>query len=163
MTRTDKLMVGIISLFILIIFAIQIGIHEGRKLEREEIKRENQEIINFFGDRVKKLQSEVKEKEKLLEKKKGIFVATAYCNSPVCINIPKWRDGKTASGTEVRVGVIAVDPAVIPLGSEVYLEKYGWFKAEDVGGKIKGKRIDIFLGSFEKAKEFGKKEVVVYY
>src|SRR3990172_2419914 len=127
------------------------------------LMEENKETINYLNDRIQKLQNEVEEKEKLLQKKKGVFIATAYCNSPVCINVPKWRDGKTASGTEARLGVIAVDPVVIPLGSDVYVVGLGWYRAEDTGGKIKGKRIDIFLGDFEMAKAFGRKEVVVYY
>jgi len=163
MTRTDKAIIGVIVFLLVSLSIIQIGIYQGRKLEREEIKRENQRTINYFNDRIQKLQSEVEEKEKLLQKKKGVFIATAYCNSPVCINVPKWRDGKTATGTIARYGVIAVDTMIIPLGSDVYLEGLGWFKAEDTGGKIKGKRIDIFLGDFEMAKAFGRKEVVVYY
>jgi 3D (Asp-Asp-Asp) domain-containing protein len=46
---------------------------------------------------------------------------------------------------------IAVDPALIPLGSIVYIPAYGaitpsagWFRAQDVGGAIKGRRIDVF-------------------
>ena len=97
------------------------------------------------------------------QKKKGVFIATAYCNSPICINVPKYQDGLTATGTVARLGIVAVDPSIIPLGKDIYIEGLGWFKAEDMGGAIKGKRIDIFLGDFKKAKEFGKKEVIVHY
>lgn len=100
---------------------------------------------------------------KINVKKKDIFIATAYCNDPICINVSMWNDGKTAMGTVARLGVVAVDPKVIPLGTDVYIEGMGWFKAEDVGGKIKGKRIDIFLGDLQKAREFGKKKIIIYY
>jgi 3D (Asp-Asp-Asp) domain-containing protein len=59
-------------------------------------------------------------------------------------------EGITASGKRVRKGHVAVDPSVIPLGTEFYSEKYGRLKAEDTGGRIKGNRIDIFTGNGEK-------------
>ena len=102
------------------------------------------------------------DKEIILNSAKGMqMIATAYCNSKVCINVPAWRDGKTATGTKARIGVIAGDPAVIPLGSTVYIKSMGYFKAEDTGGAIKGNRIDIFVGDYKKAKEFGRKKVEV--
>jgi 3D (Asp-Asp-Asp) domain-containing protein len=55
--------------------------------------------------------------------------------------------GITASGKEVRKGYVAVDPSVIPLGTEFHTEEYGILKAEDTGGRIKGNRIDIFAGN----------------
>ena len=55
--------------------------------------------------------------------------------------------GITASGKEVSRGYVAVDPSVIPLGTEFYSEEHGILKAEDTGGRIKGNRIDIFTGN----------------
>lgn len=51
--------------------------------------------------------------------------------------------GLTYSGTPVRKGTCAVDPKVITLGSYFYVEGYGLCKAEDIGGAIKGNRIDL--------------------
>lgn len=51
--------------------------------------------------------------------------------------------GLTYTGTEVTKGVCAVDPEVIPLGTMMYVEGYGLCRAEDVGGAIKGDRIDL--------------------
>ena len=42
-----------------------------------------------------------------------------------------------------------MDPSVIPLGTEFHTEKHGILTAEDTGGRIKGKRIDIFAGNGE--------------
>jgi 3D (Asp-Asp-Asp) domain-containing protein len=50
--------------------------------------------------------------------------------------------GLTFSGTLVRKGVCAVDPKVIPLGTNFYVEGYGMCRSEDIGGMIKGKHID---------------------
>jgi len=57
--------------------------------------------------------------------------------------------------------VIAVDPDVIPLGTEVYVEGYGYAVAEDIGGAIKGNRIDIHVPTKEEAFEWGVRDVEI--
>lgn len=49
----------------------------------------------------------------------------------------------TATGMKQGYGVVAVDPSVIPLYSRVYVPGYGVGVAGDVGGAIKGKKIDL--------------------
>lgn len=56
---------------------------------------------------------------------------------------------------------IAVDPSVIPIGTLVMIEGLGTFKAEDVGGAIKGNQIDMYFETHQEALNFGKKEMVV--
>lgn len=51
--------------------------------------------------------------------------------------------GRTYSGTEVKKGICAVDPRVIHLGTNFYVDRYGLCRAEDIGGDIKGNRIDL--------------------
>ncbi len=51
--------------------------------------------------------------------------------------------GRTFSGTEVVKGVCATDPKVIPLGTNFYVDGYGLCRAEDIGGAIKGDKIDL--------------------
>ena len=55
----------------------------------------------------------------------------------------------TATGINLRsnpnLKVIAVDPSVIPLGSKVWVEGYGYAVAGDTGGAIKGNKIDLFM------------------
>ncbi len=69
----------------------------------------------------------------------------------------------TGSGKRLEDGVsIAVDPSVIPLNSWVYIESVGWRRADDTGGAIKGKRIDVFMNVPRKdAMNFGKKSLNV--
>ncbi|WP_138160524.1 3D domain-containing protein [Peptoniphilus catoniae] len=75
---------------------------------------------------------------------------------------------KTAMGTKARVGAVAVDPRVIPLGSKLYIESmdgfptYGYATAEDTGGAIKGNRIDLFYSTNAQALKFGRRNVKVY-
>ncbi|MGO1580404.1 MAG: 3D domain-containing protein [Peptoniphilaceae bacterium] len=74
----------------------------------------------------------------------------------------------TAMGTRARVGAVAVDPRVIPLGSKLYIEStdgfpsYGYAVAEDTGGAIKGNSIDLFYNSNSQANRFGRRNVKVY-
>ncbi|KRE47255.1 3D domain-containing protein [Paenibacillus sp. Soil724D2] len=72
--------------------------------------------------------------------------------------------GITFSGLKAKEGrTIAVDPAVIPLGSTVFIDGIGIRKAEDIGSAIRGSRIDVFMNDLSDAQEFGvKKNVKVY-
>ena len=65
-------------------------------------------------------------------------------------------------GTRLRYGVVAVDPRVIPLGTKLYIEGYGYAVAEDTGGAIKGNRIDLCYTDRAKAEAFGRRNVKVY-
>jgi 3D (Asp-Asp-Asp) domain-containing protein len=68
----------------------------------------------------------------------------------------------TYSGTLLRKGVVAVDPRVIPLGTRMYVQGYGYAVAEDIGGAIKGNKIDIALMSVDAAYQWGRRDVNVY-
>lgn len=56
---------------------------------------------------------------------------------------------------------IAVDPKLIRLGSKVRMNGKEYI-AEDTGGAIKGRRIDLFVDSHSEAMRFGKKVIKVY-
>jgi 3D (Asp-Asp-Asp) domain-containing protein len=71
-----------------------------------------------------------------------------------------WGD-RTALGTRVRYGIVAVDPRVIKLGTRLYVEGYGECVAEDTGGAIKGMRIDLAFGSDRVANQYGRRRVRV--
>ncbi|WP_373892704.1 LysM peptidoglycan-binding domain-containing protein [Virgibacillus natechei] len=71
--------------------------------------------------------------------------------------------GVTATGKNLNedpyAKVIAVDPSVIPLGTEVYVEGYGHAVASDVGGAIKGNKIDVHVPTKDEAYSWGRKTV----
>lgn len=70
----------------------------------------------------------------------------------------------TASGRKAEVGrTIAVDPSVVPMGWWVYIEGIGYRRAEDTGGAINGRKIDVFLSSEAEARRFGLKRGKVVY
>jgi 3D (Asp-Asp-Asp) domain-containing protein len=62
-----------------------------------------------------------------------------------------WTGSKTRTGTYPHWGTVAVDPRVIPLGSTVYIQGLGQFRAEDTGGAITGSRVDVFVASAAQA------------
>ncbi|TDL30435.1 DUF348 domain-containing protein [Jeotgalibacillus sp. S-D1] len=81
---------------------------------------------------------------------------TASCNG--C-------SGITATGINLKANpdlkVIAVDPSVIPLGTKVHVEGYGYAVAGDTGGAIKGNKIDVFVSSQEEALQWGNRQVKI--
>lgn len=75
-------------------------------------------------------------------------------------------DGYTASMTVPAPGrTAAVDPAVIPLRTRIYIPGYGWRVAEDTGGAVRGNVIDLYMGSgaaaLEEACRWGRREMLV--
>lgn len=69
---------------------------------------------------------------------------------------------RTATGIKPHRGVVAVDPKVIPLGTKLYIEGYGYATAADVGSSIKGNRVDVFVDSEKEARLWGRRTVKVY-
>ena len=80
----------------------------------------------------------------------AIFVVTAYglgCDAPGPL---------TKAGTRPVAGfTVAADPTVLPLGSIVHIEGIGERMVHDVGGKVKGKRLDVFMTRCKDALAFG--------
>lgn len=82
----------------------------------------------------------------------GRFRISHYCPCSIC----NGGYSGTASGAPLTPWVsIAVDPSIIPLGSSVYIDGYGSFKAHDTGGAIKGNRIDVCVSSHAEAYQLG--------
>ena len=71
-------------------------------------------------------------------------------------------DGITATGTKAISGrTIAVDPNVIPYGTEIVIDGHTYI-AEDCGGAIKGNRIDVYFDTHSEALQHGVKQVEVF-
>lgn len=79
------------------------------------------------------------------------MVATAYTGG-----------GMTATGHAPVRGTVAVDPSVIPLGTQLYIPGYGSAVADDVGGAIRGNRVDLYFPTEAEARAFGRRTVTVY-
>ena len=90
----------------------------------------------------------------------GKYKLTAYCGCKKCSG--KWGT-RTASGKKAKQGrTIAVDKRKSKLGSKVQINGKTYV-AEDVGGGVKGKHIDVFFKSHKQTKKFGKKTGVKVY
>ena len=85
---------------------------------------------------------------------------TGYCACAHCTG--QWSDGITYSGTVATAGrTIAADPGVWSIGSCVSIPGIGRRVVEDIGGAIRGKRIDVYFDTHEAALEFGVRFVPV--
>ncbi len=69
--------------------------------------------------------------------------------------------GLTSRGTQVGHGTIAVDPRLIPYYAKIYVPGYGWGRALDCGGAIKGHRIDLWMHSEGVANTWGRRTVEI--
>ena len=83
------------------------------------------------------------------------FEATAYCAGTT-----------TAAGVRVAKGMIAADPAVLPMGTTVRISGVpapyeGTYSVMDTGANIRGRRIDLYMTSCEEARRFGRRQVEV--
>lgn len=83
------------------------------------------------------------------------FVATAYCKGVV-----------TASGVDVKEGVAAADPRILPEGSVIQLDGVperhrGIYTILDTGPKVLGKHLDLYVWSCNEALEFGRRPVSI--
>ncbi len=86
-----------------------------------------------------------------VEREGETYSATAYC-------LP----GRTASGRMVARGLIAADPRVLPMGTRVMLSAGKWsgeYLVADVGGGIKGRKIDIWVPNVSEARQIGRRNV----
>lgn len=151
----------------------KVTLENGKEVERElvseEVKKESEQRVVAVGTKVieqtvsrggSSSSSNTESKETSSDNDVLYMEATAYnwdCGS--CSGT-----GRTATGYNVKAnpdGVIAVDPSVIPLGTKVYVEGYGYAVARDTGGAIQGNKIDLHMRTVEEARQFGRQRVKV--
>jgi 3D (Asp-Asp-Asp) domain-containing protein len=83
------------------------------------------------------------------------FSATAYCKGTT-----------TASGVNVRTGIAASDPDLLPVGSVVQIDKLGErydgiYTVMDTGPKVQGRHLDLYMWSCHEALQFGRRAIQV--
>lgn len=153
---------------------IENGEEVSRELVSEEVKEESAQRVVAVGTKVIQ-QAPSRSSQSASSSSSGsssssnsgersgrtiVMEATAYnWDCPRC-------DGRglTATGFDVRAnpdGVVAVDPNVIPLGTRLYVEGYGYAVARDTGGAIKGNKIDLHMRSNAEARRFGRRNIKV--
>ncbi|WP_290719867.1 MULTISPECIES: 3D domain-containing protein [Exiguobacterium] len=126
----------------------------------QEAKKEAQQV---------KKQSRTQANADRSTKRKETFETTAYTTNPEN-NGSRLYNGRalTASGYDVTNTItyegrriVAVDPSVVPLGTKVHVEGFGDAIALDTGGAIRGKIMDLLVGSKQEALEWGRRQVTV--
>ena len=96
----------------------------------------------------------------------GVTVTVTHYDC--CVECCGKDDGITASGVLATPGVtVAVDPSVIPLGSDVLVD-YGdgeihYYRADDTGGAVKGNHIDLCVATHEEALQLGRRTATIYW
>ena len=98
------------------------------------------------------LENELKIKNNVVSESRS-FKATAYC-----------LQGRTASGSGVRRGIVAADPRVLPLGTRIQVSAgsySGTYTVADTGGAVRGRILDVWVPSCSEAVRFGRKNVMV--
>ena len=153
------------------------GVNGVKEITVKEIYRDDKlEEKQIVEDKITKQPvTEVIEKgtkKNTIKTEKGIFVinkkinmkSTAYTAGPESTGKRPGDKGYgvTASGMKAQRGIVAVDTKVIPFGTKLYIEGYGYAVAGDTGSAIKGNKIDVFIDDYNDAMRYGVKHVNVY-
>lgn len=156
----------VIAMAVILIIFIALGYGY---YELQEVKTELQTINDNSIKAIQQLQKDIKEIKSELDSIEsdlptfaGTFETTAYCKCEKCCGI--WTDSPTKSGTIPQEGrTIAVDPDVIPLGTQVIIDGQ-IYTAEDTGSAVKGNVIDIYFDNHEETEKYGRqdREVWIY-
>ncbi len=122
-------------------------------LEEEIIKHPLDQLIEFgTKERIQNASRNGGLAETQRVAKEMVVESTAYTHT----------GNTTFTGIWPYEGIVAVDPKVIPLGTKMYVEGYGYATAADTGGLIKGNIIDVFMDTHDKAVNWGRRQVKIY-
>ncbi|MEA3309707.1 MAG: ubiquitin-like domain-containing protein [Chloroflexota bacterium] len=125
---------------------IRLSYEDGQLVER---RVESEMVVQAAADRVMGYGTKVVVRP--LETSSGVVeywrvfrvLATSYSASTAGVPKSNPHYGYTATGIKMRDGIVAVDPRLISLGTNLYVPGYGLGLAADIGGAIKGKRVDL--------------------
>ncbi|MDM5356539.1 ubiquitin-like domain-containing protein [Peribacillus sp. ACCC06369] len=143
--------------------------YEVIKENGKEVKREllSEKVVNKKQDKVVTVgtQTTVAQASRGVTNVSSSSGKEIYVSSTAYTASCKGCSGVTSTGVDLKSNpgakIIAVDPSVIPMGSKVYVEGYGYAVAADKGGAIKGNRIDVFFSSKDDAYRWGVKKVKI--
>lgn len=136
---------------------------ESLQTELEKNKELSQELKDF-PQKISDLQKDLDSANMTIENLKndeyqlvymGDFKLSYYCDERYP-HICGAGIGKTASGKATEIGwTVAADTSVIPMGSIIYIEGFGFREVMDVGGGVKGQHIDILVDTHANALSMG--------
>ena len=164
------------ALFLVYVLFIHVSEYKVKEMQANEAEKEFVQVYKsgrLSGDNIPasgyaSLNSLIEnEGQKSLYKHSAVFTVTHYCGCSKCCG--KWSSGSEndaigAAGTKlIPFYSVAVDPSVIPFGTELHDENGNTYIAQDTGSAIKGNRIDLFVGNHSEAIKLGVKEIVLYW
>ncbi len=123
------------------------GSHVIEELGRIVTEEPENKIIRRGTARSVKTPNGYKRYTKLLQGEATAYIATG---------------NRTSLGLVPHVGIVAVDPRVIPYYTKMYIPGYGIAMAGDTGGDIVGNRVDLFFDSYQAAMQWGRRPVEIY-
>lgn len=164
MQKQTRLITALIFIFLIALILTQ----RAESTDRTSENRRNEQIfiqeISFLKTQNIALEYELEKAKELKDVLLGSnyigeFDISYYCSCEKCCGK---ADGITYTGTQATEGrTIAVDPNIIPLGSTVIIDGQTYI-AEDIGGSIKSRKIDIFVSDHQRALDLGKTVKEVY-
>lgn len=139
--------------------AKQVTENENEAKTKTETQTKTKDKATVEREVVEKVDEPEKETQDNTDKKTFTVTATAYTIESA------GGSGVTSTGIDLRENpnakVIAVDPNVIPLGSVVHVEGYGYAIAGDIGSAINSNKIDVYVPNHQAAIEWGVRTVEV--
>ncbi len=144
---------------------VEIDSANGIEIERrswESVTKEPVHEIKLIGTASKNVVGS--SAEEMFEYSHSVVMsATGYTYRTSGVSPKSSHYGKTYTGLPAKRGVVAVDPSVIPLGTRLYIEDYGFAVAADTGGAINGNKIDLCFDEDSEAYSYGRRNVTVYF
>jgi uncharacterized protein YabE (DUF348 family) len=114
-----------------------------RVLEDTWVAQEPDERIIAYGQQIEPKVFTTPDGAQITYWRRIRMLATSYSASTAGVSPDKSYYGRTFTGAVMRHGIVAVDPKIIPLGSQVYVTGYGMGDALDTGSAILARRIDL--------------------
>jgi len=161
--------IPILLLLSLIAFICTGTVYIKQERTEETAKQEaSEKLIKELQQKQEENSAYIKEIREFMQKLNvGEFTATSYAPSAGGINIWKPLNAsrsyvpRTSTGSIPCREIFATDPNIIPLGSKMWVEGYGYGVAGDTGGAIIGNRVDVFAETYTEAMEWGKRSMRV--
>lgn len=148
----EKIVVGAILLFLFCFPFIHYTYFERNTLPNTTIEETNEETIPETDEVMPEDELSAGESTEVSKKYIGKFELSFYSKE-------QFPNSPTSTGVMPEVGrTVAVDPKVIPYGTSIEIDGFGVRIAEDTGGAIKGKKLDIFVQTTAEAFQLGRQK-----
>lgn len=119
------------------------GVEVARVEEDQWVAQEPAQRVIAYGQRIDPLSATMPDGTEITYWRRIRMFASSYSAGTAGVATSNPWYGRTYTGDTMRKGVVAVDPRIIPLRSQVYVTGYGVGDALDTGSAIRARRIDL--------------------